>query len=88
MKFVLITSLLLILSISSTFQEEISSYVINGEDARIEDHPYMAHIFTLMFATCGSSIITPRSLVTVIYSIFHNLKQYPSIFNSNRLHIA
>lgn len=70
MKFILYTSFLLILSCSSTFQEEISSYVINGEDARIEEHPYMAHVYSLMLPTCGGSILTRRSVLTVKKSAF------------------
>lgn len=68
MKFIQFTSILLtflILFVFSSADEDISKSVINGEDASIEDHPYMAHVYTLFLSTCGGSILNSRSVLTV-----------------------
>jgi secreted trypsin-like serine protease len=67
MKFVQFTSIILLISLifSSHADEDISKSVINGEDASIEDHPYMAHVFTLFMSTCGGSILNTRNVLTV-----------------------
>lgn len=50
-------------------QEDISTHVVGGVDAHILDHPYMAGIhvwFRNDWAPfCGSTIINPRSVLTV-----------------------
>jgi hypothetical protein len=55
--------------ICASSQEGISQHVVNGEDARIEDYPYMAHIFTTRLPTCGGAILTPRSVLSVRNSL-------------------
>lgn len=69
MKFIAVTSILFlslaIFSSAEKEEEEISQHVVNGEDANIEDHPYMANVFTLGLPTCGGAILTSRSVLTV-----------------------
>jgi hypothetical protein len=65
MKLALIISLIFASAIFPSNQEGISQHVINGEDAAIEDHPHMAHIYTTFLATCGASILSPRTVLTV-----------------------
>lgn len=67
MKFVQFSSIILLIFLifSSSAYEDISKSVINGENASIEDHPYMAHVFTLFLSTCGGSILNTRSVLTV-----------------------
>lgn len=74
MKFIKLTSIFLISTLALASNEEISQTVINGEDAFIEDHPYMGIIYTLFLPTCGSSILNSRSVLTVKIS-FNNLKK-------------
>lgn len=65
MKLKVFTSLVLFLSTSALASEDISKAVINGEDASIEDHPYMAKVHTLFIPTCGSAILNSRNVLTV-----------------------
>ncbi|XP_070495323.1 chymotrypsin-2-like [Chironomus tepperi] len=80
MKFILFTLFLLSFSLYPSFQEEISSNVINGEDARIEDHPYMAHVYSLMLPTCGGSILTRRSVLTAAHCLIFRISQPALVF--------
>lgn len=45
--------------------DEGSNYIVGGEDASIEEYPYMAGVVNLGFSSCGGSIITSRSVLTV-----------------------
>lgn len=65
MKLELFTPLFLFLLTSALASEDISQAVINGEDASIEDHPYIAKVHTLFFPTCGSAILNSRNVLTV-----------------------
>lgn len=65
MKLKVFTSLVLFLSTSALASKDISKAVINGEDASIEDHPYMATVHTLFIPTCGSAILNSRNVLTV-----------------------
>jgi secreted trypsin-like serine protease len=65
MKFTLIASILIFLAVSSTSQEEISQLIVNGENARVEDHPYMVNVASTGLSYCGGAILTARSVVTV-----------------------
>jgi secreted trypsin-like serine protease len=45
--------------------EEVSSFIINGQNASIEDFPYMAGVFTRGWFTCGGAILNSRTILTV-----------------------
>lgn len=64
MIFFQVASILFFLAFSLA-DEDFSSSVINGEDASIEDHPYMAKVYTLFIPTCGSAILNSRNVLTV-----------------------
>lgn len=67
MKFVSIILLILIASnFSHLSAEEISGSIVNGEDASIQDYPYMAKVWVTFYAMCGGSILSSRSVLTVI----------------------
>lgn len=44
---------------------DVDSFVVNGEDALIQDYPYMAKVWTVNFPTCGGAILSPRNVLTV-----------------------
>jgi secreted trypsin-like serine protease len=45
--------------------EENSNFIVGGRNATIEEYPYMAGILNFGLSSCGGSIITPRSILTV-----------------------
>lgn len=45
--------------------EDNSAFIVRGEDATIEQYPYMAIIFNQGRFTCTGAIISPRSVLTV-----------------------
>jgi hypothetical protein len=66
MKFLLCASSLLVLAVGLSSQDEgVSQLIVNGENARIEDHPYMVNVASTGLSYCGGAIITQRSVVTV-----------------------
>lgn len=50
---------------TSAIDQNVAEFVVNGEDASIEDYPYMAKVWTLMLPACGGAILTQRSVLTV-----------------------
>jgi hypothetical protein len=67
MKFyVLVLILVGLASFSAVFAA--SEFVVNGEDASIRDHPYMAKVWNLRFPSCGGAILTSRSVLTVSFN--------------------
>jgi hypothetical protein len=69
MKLALLVSIIFAFAVLPSFQEGISQHVINGEDAAIEDHPYMAHIYTTFLPTCGAAVLSQRSVLTVRFRL-------------------
>lgn len=65
MKFHAAVSILLVCAFYASADQDASPLVVNGEDARIEDYPYMAKVWTLNFPLCGGAILTTRSVLTV-----------------------
>lgn len=57
----------LILLTSSVKSEEISSTIVNGENARIQDFPYMATVSLGPITICGGSIISSRSVISAAH---------------------
>lgn len=51
--------------VNSAFAEENSNFIVGGSDATIEEYPYMAGILNFGWSSCGGTIITPRSILTV-----------------------
>lgn len=45
--------------------EENSAFIVRGEDATIDQHPYMAGVLNEGRFTCTGAIISPRSVLTV-----------------------
>jgi hypothetical protein len=65
MKLFAIASFVAFCVINASAEEIISPFVVNGVDASIEDHPYMAKVWNLNWPACGGSILTQRSVLTV-----------------------
>lgn len=64
MKLTLLIFAVFFIALTSS-SEEISSAIIGGSDATIEEFPYMAGIFNLGLFNCGGAIISARSVLTV-----------------------
>ncbi|KAG5669743.1 hypothetical protein PVAND_000037 [Polypedilum vanderplanki] len=77
MKFILCISVFFALLIFTSLkaEEEISQYVINGEDTSVQDHPYMAHIYTTFLPTCGASILSQRTVLTAAHCLIFFISQ-------------
>lgn len=45
--------------------EENSPFIVGGENARIEEYPYLAGVFMYGIHMCTGSIISSRSVLTV-----------------------
>jgi Trypsin len=52
---------------------ELYPQLIGGTSTFIQNHPYMAAVYSKEFYTCSGTIINYRSILTVINEIF-NLK--------------
>jgi secreted trypsin-like serine protease len=49
-----------------------SNFIVGGEYADISDYPYMAGVLNFGLPSCGGSIITARSVLTVkIHRMFY-----------------
>lgn len=81
----LLLTLAVVLAASS---EDTSNFIVGGEDATIQQYPYMAGVFNLGLHTCGGTIISASNVLTVrkqSYNVWVRFKVH--IFNY-RLHIA
>lgn len=65
MKFHAVVSILFVCAFYASADQDASPFVVNGEDARIEDFPYMAKVWNLRYPLCGGAILTSRSVLTV-----------------------
>lgn len=65
MKFIVLASFLTFLAVSTSADQNVSEFVVNGEDASIRDFPYMAKVWNLNWPACGGAILTSRSVLTV-----------------------
>jgi secreted trypsin-like serine protease len=54
------------LALSLISAEETNSFIVRGENATIQQYPFMAGIFNFGIPTCGGAIINSRSVLTVI----------------------
>jgi secreted trypsin-like serine protease len=45
--------------------ERSSNFIVGGENATVADYPYMAGVLNFGLPSCGGSIITARSVLTV-----------------------
>lgn len=52
-----------------TTANESSNFIVGGSDATIREFPYMAGVLNFGLASCGGSIINPRSVLTVKNSL-------------------
>lgn len=64
MKFSLVLFAFAIFSFSQA--ERQTGFIVGGSDATINEFPYMAGIQTFGITGCGGSIITSRSVLTVM----------------------
>ena len=55
----------LFIASASSFAEDTSNFIVGGSDATIRDYPYMAGVLNFGVSTCGGSILTSRSILTV-----------------------
>lgn len=65
MKFIAIAAFFAFCATLSSADEAVNEFVLNGQDADIRDHPYMAQVWTLVLPLCGGAILTQRSVLTV-----------------------
>jgi secreted trypsin-like serine protease len=47
------------------YAEDSSKFIVNGSDATVQEYPYMAGVLNFGLSTCGGSIISQRSVLTV-----------------------
>lgn len=69
MKFTLLGLVLSLLAVSAPADQNVAEFVVNGEDASIEDYPYMAKVWNLFFPACGGAILNQRSVLTVKFHL-------------------
>lgn len=50
---------------SASADQDLSKFIVNGEDASIKDFPFLAKVWNLNWAACGGAIISTRSVLTV-----------------------
>lgn len=75
----IITVIFSALLVFSANCEDSTSYIVGGEDAAIQDHPYMAGVFLFGFPLCTGAIISSRTVLTVrIFYFFFILHIFPS----------
>lgn len=63
-----------------TSSDNVSGFIVDGEDAFIEDYPYMAGIMNLGLSSCGGSIINSRSVLTAAHCILIRSATTVSVF--------
>ena len=71
MKLIAIATIFAVSAVFSSGYEIVSEQVVNGEDAAIQDFPYLAKVWNLNWPACGGSIITSRSVLTVSFNQFY-----------------
>lgn len=74
MKLHAIISILFVCAFYASADKDASPFVVNGEDARIEDYPYMAKVWTINYPLCGGAILTTRTVLTVSFSGWNGWK--------------
>lgn len=65
MKLFVVATFLTLVAVSSSADQAVSEFIVNGDDASIRDHPYMAKVWHLNLPSCGGAILTSRSVLTV-----------------------
>lgn len=63
-----------------TSSENDAGFIVGGEDAFIENYPYMAGIMNLGLFNCGGSIINSRSVLTAAHCILIRSATTVSVF--------
>lgn len=66
-------TLLAFSAVYSSADQNVDRFVVNGEDALIQDHPYMAKVWNLNYPTCGGAILSPRNVLTVSWTLKQNI---------------
>lgn len=64
-----VLALLAVIVAAASASEDLSSFIVNGEDASIHQYPYMAGVFNFGWPSCGGSIISARSVLTAAHCI-------------------
>lgn len=64
--------LIVVLAVLAVVSAEKTAFIVGGQDANIEDHPYMAAIFNFGLKSCGGSIINTRHVLTAAHCIIVN----------------
>lgn len=72
--------LVLGLFVALATSESGEQFIIDGEDASIEQYPYMAGIMNFGFSNCGGSIISSRNVLTAAHCILVNSAPTVSVF--------
>jgi secreted trypsin-like serine protease len=65
--------------------EEVSTFIVNGRNASIEEFPYMAGVFTRGWFTCGGAILNSRTILTVR---MNGILEFDRVTRFYRLRIA
>lgn len=64
----------------SSSSENGAEFIIGGEDASIEQYPYMAGVLNLGVKYCGGSIISSRNVLTAAHCILIRAAPAISVF--------
>ncbi|CAO1422979.1 unnamed protein product [Diamesa serratosioi] len=64
--------LVIVLAVLAVVSAEKTAFIVGGQDATVEDHPYMAAVLNLGLPGCGGAIISTRSVLTAAHCILIN----------------
>lgn len=64
--------LIVVLAVLAVVSADKTAFIVGGQDATVQDHPYMAAVFNFGLPSCGGSIISTRSVLTAAHCIIIN----------------
>lgn len=64
--------IIVVFAVLAVVSAEKTAFIVGGQDATVEDHPYMAAVLNLGLPGCGGSIISTRSVLTAAHCILIN----------------
>lgn len=64
--------IIVVLAVLAVVSADKTAFIVGGQDATVEDHPYMAAVFNFGLPGCGGAIISTRSVLTAAHCIIIN----------------